>query len=197
MIKKGIKYNIHPTLPGNKPDWLTSKHEGKLPCIVHKGNSMVDSIAIAEYLERTFPHNSLTRQGAYSYQEILEKTSGFFPALAAFLKNKDSSRDASLRSSLEAQLDSLDELLRSTPGQYMCGIEMTLADLYLLPQLFHAVVALDRFKDMEIYHVTGNPVRPALENYIARMMDMEEFNDKRAYYNVDQVVYGWKTARGE
>jgi len=29
------------------------------------------------------------------------------------------------------------------------------------------------------------------------MFDLEEFNDKRAYYNVDQVIYGWKVARGE
>jgi hypothetical protein len=29
------------------------------------------------------------------------------------------------------------------------------------------------------------------------MFDMEEFNDKRVYYNVDQVIFGWKVARGE
>ena len=197
MLKKGIRYNVNPTLPTTKPDWLVSKHEGKMPALVHKGVSMVDSIAIAEFLERTYPHNTLTRQGAYSYQEILEKTSGFFPALSACIKNKDASKDASLIAPVLAQLDAMDELLRSTPGQYLCGIEISLADLYLLPQLFHAIVTLERFKGLEIYHVGGNPTRPALENYLARMLDLEEFNDKRAYYNIDQVVYGWKVARGD
>ena len=197
MLKKGIRYNIKPTLPNAKPEWLVSKHEGKMPAIVYKGESIVDSIAIAEYLEKKFPHTSLTRQGAYSYQEVLEKIADFFPSLAAFIKNKDSSKDASLKQKVEDQLNLIDELLRTTPGQYLCGIELTLADLYLLPQLFHAMVTLERFKGIEIYHVNGTPTRPALENYLARMLDLEEFNNKRAYYNIDQVVYGWKVARGE
>jgi hypothetical protein len=29
------------------------------------------------------------------------------------------------------------------------------------------------------------------------MFDMEEFNNKKAYYNIDQVISGWKMARGE
>lgn len=173
------------------------KHQGKLPCLVHKGESIVDSLAIAEYIERTYPHSSLTRQGAYSYQEVLEKTAGFFPALSAFIKNKDESKDPSLQAALDAQLDNLDAIIRSTPGQYICGIEMTLADLYLTPQLFHAMVAMEHFKELEFYHIEGEPTRPALENYVARMFDMEEFNDKKSYYNIDQVIYGWKQARGE
>jgi glutathione S-transferase len=98
---------------------------------------------------------------------------------------------------MEKQLDIIDEILRSTPGQYLCGLEMTLADLYLLPQLFHAMVTLDHFKGIEFYHIQGDPTRPALESYVSRMFDIEEFKSKKAYYNVDQVIYGWKTARGE
>ena len=78
MLKKGLRYDVSPTTSDAKPDWIKSKHEGKLPCLMHKGDSMTDSLAIAEFLEKTYPHNSLTRQGAFSYQEVLEKTSGFF-----------------------------------------------------------------------------------------------------------------------
>ena len=194
--KKGLRYNIHPTLGDKKPDFITSTHDGKMPCLVHKGESMTDSLAIAEFLEREYPHNSLTRQGAYSYQEVLEKASGFFPALSACIKNKEDSKDESLIAAVESELDKLDEIIRSTPGQYACGLEMTLADLYLLPQLFHAMVTLAHFKDIEFYHVGTEPTRPALENYLARMLDIEEFNDRKAYYNVDQVIYGWTKARG-
>jgi len=197
LLKKGLRYDVRPTLPSTKPSWLLEKHEGKMPALVHKDVSITDSLAIAEYIERTFPHNSLTRQGVYSYQEVLEKTAGFFPSLSAFIKNKDTSKDASLQADVEAQLDNLDEIIRSTPGQYICGIEMTLADLYLLPQLFHAIVTLEHFKGLEFYHIEGEPTRPALENYVGRLLDMEEFNNKRAYYNVDQVIYGWKVARGD
>ncbi len=197
LLKKGIPYKVIPTMPDNKPSWMTEKHQGKLPCLVNKGESISDSLAIAEYIERMYPHSSLTRQGAYSYQEVLEKTAGFFPALSTFIKNKDASKDAALQGALEGQLDLMDEVLRSTPGQYMCGIEMTLADLYLTPQLFHAMVALEHFKEVEFYHIEGEPTRPALEAYVARMFDMEEFNNKKAYYNIDQVIYGWKQARGD
>jgi len=195
MLKKGLKYNIKPTLPADKPAWLVEKFEGKLPALVNKDVSMVDSLAIAEYIEKTFPQNSLTRPGAYTYQEVLEKTAGFFPALSPYIKNKDTSKDAELKAAVEAQLDLLDEVLRSTPGQYFCGIELTLADLYIVPQLYHAIVTVDHFKGWEMFAFEGEPTRPALEAYIARMLEMPEFNNKKAYYNVDQVVYGWKNAR--
>lgn len=196
MLKKGIKYNIHPTLPDKKPQWLVDNHGGKLPAIVHKGKEVTDSLAIAEYIEKQFPHSSLTCQGAYSYQEVLEKTSGFFPALSNYIKNKDANQDPAMLALVEAQLDKLDEIIRSTPGQYVCGIELTLADLRLLPQLFHAMVTMDHFKGVKSL-CSLEPTRLALENYVSRMLDMEEFNDKRAYYNVDQVIAGWKRARGE
>ena len=60
------------------------------------------------------------------------------------------------------------------------------------------MVAMEKFKGVEMYKIgSGSPQRPALENYLARMLDLEEFNNKKAYYNVDQVIYGWKQARGE
>lgn len=197
MLNKGLRYAVKPTLPSSKPAWLLEKHDGKMPALKHKGMTLTDSLAIAEYLEKTFPHKTLTRQGAYSYQEVLEKTAGFFPSVSAFIKNKDSALDESLRASVEQQLDLMDELVRSTPGQYICGIEKTLADLYLAPQLFHATVALEHFKDLEILRVEGDPIRPALEYYMGRLFDSEEFNNQKAYYSVDQVIYGWKVARGE
>ena len=197
LLKKGIRYSVHPTLSSQKPAWLVEKHEGKLPALFVKGAALTDSLAIAEFIEKTYPQNSLTRQGAFSYQEVLEKTAGFFPALSGLIQNKDESKDEALIAAIETQFDIIDEILRSTPGQYLCGLELTLADLYLLPQLFHAMVTLDHFKGVEFYHIEGDPTRPALESYLARLLDMEEFNNKKVYYNVDQVIYGWKVARGE
>lgn len=197
LLKKGVRYSVFPTLSTEKPEWLVSKHEGRMPALMHKDSSIVDSLSIAEYLEKSFPHTSLTKQGAFSYQEVLEKSAGFFPALSAYIKNKDDGKDADLLSAVNSQLDILDEVLRSAPGQYFCGLDLTLADLYLLPQLFHAMVTMAHFKDEEFYNVNGDPTRPALENYLARMLDMEEFNDKRVYCNADTVIYGWKVARGD
>lgn len=128
---------MRPTLPSARPDWLINKHNGDMPALVHKDKTLTNPLAIAEYIEKTFPHNSLTRQGVYSYQEVLEKTAQFFPTLTAYLKNTDPARDEELGAAVEAQLDIIDGILKSTPGYYTCGIELTLADLYLAPQLFH------------------------------------------------------------
>jgi len=192
MLRKGLAYTVRPTLSDAKPDFVS-----QLPTLRYKGEVLTDSLAIAEFLEKTFPHNTLTRQGAFSYQEVLEKTAGFFPAMSAWIKNKDEGTEAGLQAAFEAQLDLMDEIVRSTPGQYICGIETTLADLYLAPQFFHGMAALEHFKDFQFYHIDGMPTRPALENYIGRLFDMEEFNNKKAYYSVDQVISGWKTARGD
>jgi len=197
LLKKGIKYDLLPTHASNKPAWLVEKHNGQLPVLVHKDEAITESLLIAEHIEKAYPHNSLTRQGAYSYQEVLEKTAGFFPALKAVLLNKDAASEEALFATLNTQLDALDELLRSTPGQFLGGIELTLADLYLLPQLFHGVIALDHFKGFEFYHMDAEFTRPALENYVQRMLKLEEFNNKRAYVSADQIIYGWKVARGE
>ena len=108
-----------------------------MPAIKHKDVTLVGHMQIAEYLEKAFPHSSLTRQGVYSYQEVLERNAGFWPALRAFLRNKDAALDEGLGKAVEEQLDDMNDLIRSTPGYYICGMEMTLADLYLTPQLFH------------------------------------------------------------
>eukprot|EP01035_Chromulina_nebulosa_P030885 gene30885-41099_t len=46
LLKKGLKYNVKPTLPSGKPSWLLEKHEGKMPALVHKDFSLTDSLAI-------------------------------------------------------------------------------------------------------------------------------------------------------
>lgn len=195
MLAKGLRYTVKPTLSNNKPQWLTEKHDGKMPALVHKGKSMTDSLAIAQYLEEQFPTPKLNRAGIFSYEEVLEKTAGFFPALSAYIKNKDEAKDDEFLTAVNSQLDNLDEIIRSSPGKYICGIEMTLADLYLAPQMYHAMITMDIFKGQTVYNMEAETVRPALENWFGRMLSMPEFNDKRAYYNVDQVVYGWKKAR--
>lgn len=192
LLKKGIPYILMPTLDDEIPNGIA-----QLPALVHKGEIIVGSLDIAEFIERTYPHTSLTRQGIYSYQEVLEKTENFLPALTAFLKNKDDPKDLTHQSAFELELDIIDEILRATPGQFLCGVELTLADLYIVPQLFHAVAAIEHFKEFEFYNLDSKPVRPALESYISKMFDMEEFNNKKSYYSVDKVIHGWKIIRGD
>jgi hypothetical protein len=45
--------------------------------------------------------------------------------------------------------------------------------------------------------VDGEPTRPAFENYFERLLSMPEFNDKKSYVSADQIINGWKIARGD
>jgi len=143
LQKKKLRYTIHPSLPSKRPEWLVEKHGGQVPALSFRGGeSLVGTMAIAEYLEEKYPDVCLTREGTYTYKQVLEKTKHFFPTLTAFILNKDPELDPELRANMHEQLDLIDKLLRSAPGRFLCGIEMTLADLYLAPQLFHVCLCL-------------------------------------------------------
>ncbi len=197
LLTKGVRYALRPVLAANKPDWLLQHHDGALPALMHGEVTVSDPLKIAEYIEQKYPNNPLNRLGSLSYQEVLERSAQFFPALSAYITNKDESLEEERKAAFDRQLDILDEIMRSTPGKFFGGIDMTLADLYLIPQLFHAMVAEGHFKDRSFYTIGTDPDRPALEGYMSRVMDLKEFNDKNVRYTVDAVVYGWKVRRGD
>lgn len=194
MLKKGLKYNLRPTVGEDVPEWITSKKH-TLPTLMYKNFSISDPMTIAEYIERTFPYNSLTRQGVLSYQEVLEQTANFYPSVTRYVLNNDPLKEDLLLKKVEDELDRLDKLLRSAPGQFICGVDISLADLYLLPRLFQANIVLDHFKDLEVYHLQSDPTRIALESYLSKVFSLEEMKDKRVAYNSDRVIHAWKLAR--
>jgi glutathione S-transferase len=197
LLKKGVTYVIKPVSPVKLPSWIEKDHRGELPVLVHEGRAMTGPMAIAEYIDQKYPQKSLTRQGVCSYQEALEKTRNFFPTVTSYVLNKDGLKDAPLKDAVIRELNAIEKLLITTPGRFLCGVEMTLADLFLLPQLFHAMVAMEHFKDFESIVVDGDSPRPVLDNYVDKMLDLKEFNHKKAYCGVDKVIFGWKVARGE
>lgn len=174
---------------------LISAGSEQFPVLIHENSTLTDPLVVAEYLEKTFPANSLSRKGVFSYEEVLNRTSCFYPILTSYILNNDPSKEVQLKANFEEQLDLVEGILRSTPGRYLCGIEMTIADLYLFPQLFHALATMLHFKHFEFYTSAINPARPALEKYISHMLDLKEFNDKRLYCSIDKIVSSWKARK--
>jgi glutathione S-transferase len=198
LLLKNVPYErtlVHPE--ATEVERLDSKHISSLPVFVHRNLILSEPFSIAEHIEKSFPFNSLTRQGVYSYQDVIEKLINFFPTLTRYITNNDATKEVELRDDFEFQLNLVEDILRSTPGRYLCGIELTLADLFIFPQIYHAIATALHFKRTEIYTLGAEPVRPALEKYITQMLEMEEFHDKRAYYNIDRVVNSWKIRRGD
>lgn len=197
-MRKNIPYErtlVHPD--ATEVERLNSQHISNLPILIHRDLILSDPFLMAEHLEKSFPFNSLTRQGVYSYQDVIEKLINFFPTLTMYVTNNDATKEIELQNNFELQLNLIEDILRSTPGKYLCGIELTLADLFIFPQIFHAIATMLHFKRTSIYTLGVEPSRPALEKYITCMIEMEEFNDKRAYYNIDRVVNCWKIRRGD
>ena len=138
MLKQNIRYTVVPTLPSKRPDWLLENHDGVMPAMSYRDEIFLSGpLVIAEYLDKKYPLIPLTKQGAYNYTEVLDWTKDFFPSLTACIKNKDPETEPALREEVHRQLDIIDNILRTSPGRYLCGIEQTLADFDLTPRLFH------------------------------------------------------------
>lgn len=196
MVRKGIAYK-RSLVTRNSEEW-NEYHEAEyqLPVLIHANNTISDPMEIAEYLEETFPEVCLTRPGIFMYDDILETIQDFFPTLTTYITNKDPNLETEYAKLFQEQLDLLEDILRSSPGKYLCGIELTLADLYILPQLFHAIATNIHFKKLEIYTCAINPERPALEKYIKHMLKLKEFKAHNVFTSIDKIVHTWKIRKG-
>ena len=81
-----IILQVVPCKPDSKPDWLLNDPDlnGKMPCLRQGDLKMIESGAIVDYLEKTYPDPSLTTEGM---AEAVQIQSTFFPALAKLVKS--------------------------------------------------------------------------------------------------------------
>jgi glutathione S-transferase len=146
LSAKGIECITTPCTPTSKPDWLADGFDGKMPCLLHDGEAIVESASIARYLDFFFPSTPL----AHSSPEVEAATGLLFPAVAAYLKAPDGN-DAAELAALDAVLTSLSEFLRGSAGEFLGGAtSLGLGDCALAPQLYHLQVAGKHFKNYEV-----------------------------------------------
>ena len=55
------------------------------------------------------------------------------------------------------------------------------------------MVTISHFKQRDILHLEGDPVRPAFEAFLSRLLNSDIFNHKQAYYPSDEIIYNWKS----
>lgn len=183
---KGIEYTVIPSVQSTKPEWLTNdpKLDGKMPCLRKGDFKLVESSTIVEYLEAAYPEPSLSTPSNMESSFLVQ--SGFFPALATFVKSGSFSSD--LESKLFDQLESMEAHLLS---DYFSGTQVSLVDYSLAPKLYHMRVVLQEF-----YPQTREKVKekcPKLEKYMDAMFNEEAF--KATKYPPQTVVWGWTNAR--
>eukprot|EP00617_Octactis_speculum_P025719 CAMPEP_0185770050 /NCGR_PEP_ID=MMETSP1174-20130828/57274_1 /TAXON_ID=35687 /ORGANISM="Dictyocha speculum, Strain CCMP1381" /LENGTH=287 /DNA_ID=CAMNT_0028455345 /DNA_START=23 /DNA_END=886 /DNA_ORIENTATION=+ len=189
LAVKGIEHKLSPHSKDTKPRWLVDGYDGKMPCLLHSGEAYTESDNIVDYIQFFFPEPRVPRGSS----EASSAVEGFFPTLAAFLKNTDETEDESLEALLVDSLGRIDAHLSSKStttcdSRFMDGPAVSLVDCSLAPKLHHMAIAADHFKGFQVP-----------EKFVALRAYMEAVSELDAVASTcpprDTVVWGWETAR--
>lgn len=132
-------------------EFLEVNSTGKVPVLVHQVSEeealvLDDPLLIAKYLEELHPNPPIKSKS----KEAIVAGSNIFHKFCALVKNKDSTKDAYLKSTLLKKMEELESLLQSTDGFFMEGENLRLSDCSLLPKLLLVRVAAKELKGFEI-----------------------------------------------
>lgn len=132
-------------------EFLEVNSTGKVPVLVHQVSEeealvLDDPLLIAKYLEELHPNPPIKSKST----EAIVAGSNIFHKFCALVKNKDSTKDAYLKSTLLKKMEELESLLQSTDGFFMEGDNLRLSDCSLLPKLLLVRVAAKELKGFEI-----------------------------------------------
>ncbi|XP_047538292.1 probable maleylacetoacetate isomerase 1 [Vanessa atalanta] len=145
----------------NKRSQLTDEYRvinpsQKVPALIIDGATIIESMAILQYLEDTRPKPSLMPRTPIlraRMREICETVvSGIQPLQNVGLLGHFDSKDQYINFTkywTERGLYTLEDLLQKSSGQFCIENQLSMADLCLVPQLYNAVtrhkLSLDKF----------------------------------------------------
>ena len=133
-----------------KDDYLALNPMGEVPCLVHNGQAIAQSVAIIEYLEALKPEPRLypgAAPGIARIRQVCEMVnSGIQPVQnLKVLKELDKRFHTGpegkadwARLWIKRGFEALERKVRETAGQFCMGDEVTAADAFLVPQIFNA-----------------------------------------------------------
>lgn len=197
MKKKNITHVSKFVNPYDLPAFIRDDFNGSLPLMDHNGTKLTGVMSILNYLETNFTNRTILPPMMYSFEEVLATTENFYPTLHKYISNDDYNLDPELELEMGRELDKVDKLCRSSPGRYVCGLDLSLSDLYLLSLLYNARVALKHFKDYDMIQMLSDLKRPALEKWFKRLVQDPDFTSSDVYIPADVVIWGWKVRRGD
>ncbi len=162
---KGIAYHtvpIHLIKDGGhnrRPEFRAVNPQMRVPVLVAAtGDVLIQSLAIIEYLDEThpdpplLPKDPIGRAQARALAQIIAcdihplNNTGPLRYLKNQMHQEQSAIDAWYHHWVRAGFEALEALVR--PGPYACGAQVTLADIFLVPQVANArrlKVPLDEF----------------------------------------------------
>ena len=162
MNLKGLAYEAaFISLPKNEqrqPDYLKVNPQGRVPTFDMNGTVLIQSPAILEYLEEVYPEPSLLPRDPVARAKIRAVSAmigcDIHPlnnsGTLAYLKSKMGQDEAAVNAWyahwVVEGFRAVEQLIE--PGPFVAGDKPTLADIYLVPQIYNArrfKVPLDEF----------------------------------------------------
>ena len=155
---KGVAYeavpvDMKPPAAGQRtPEYLAVNPQGLVPALEHNGHSIAQSLAIIEYLEETFPEPALLPTApadrAWVRAMALAVACDVHPLnnlrvlnyLRAPLAHDEDTVSSWYRHWIATGFGGLEEDARRATGdgRHMFGKSVTLADIYIVPQMYNA-----------------------------------------------------------
>ncbi len=135
-----------------KPDYLALNPKGEVPCLIHRGKPLSQSMAIIEYLQKAFSYKlslfpANPWEGARVRQLCEMVNAGIQPMQNLSVLQE---LDQRFQTGAEGQADwarhwidrglqALESAVKITGGRYCFGDEISAADLFLVPQIYNAL----------------------------------------------------------
>ena len=157
LLEKGVAFeHIEEDLSNKSERFLEVSPYGKVPALVHNGQTLYESLIINEYLDETFPDNPLMPEDPVVRAKAriwIHYCDAYFTTdFYAVIQNKDRAKDGELKEKLNARLrvaeqEGFGEL--SGNGPYWLGSEVSLVDLAWYP-FFERLPAWTHYRDFRI-----------------------------------------------
>ena len=160
LALKGLSYKSCPVnllkKEQNELSYLKTNPSGQVPCLIVNGKSLSESLAILEWLEESFPTPALLAKDSWRRAEIRSFCSmigsGIQPIanlrVTGYYASDAEKKAEWSRHFINEGLIPLETMLRKNGGQFSFGDEITMADLFLVPQIYNALrsnVDMSRF----------------------------------------------------
>jgi len=133
-----------------KPEYKKLNPHSQVPCLVHNGRPLAQSMAILEYLENICPQPPLFPIDPYERGLVIQIceiiNSGIQPlqnlSVTAELEKRfhitAEQKTAWIHHWIQNGLNSVETILKKTAGAFCLGDTVTTADCFLIPQIFSA-----------------------------------------------------------
>lgn len=134
-----------------KPEYVAVNPSKRVPALEIDGHVLGQSTAIIEYLEETRPSPALLPKDAFKRAIVRQMcniisndmqplgnlvTIKYVASLVADPAEKEKQKELWIQTFYAAGFEALEALLREHAGTYSVGDEVTMADVFLVPQVF-------------------------------------------------------------